>query len=116
MTTTCCYEGCEKTAIDYDTDGDDACAEHAAKSERYVIAESSFGQDGDSLDETHVAPMVAALEALGFDVEIRSTRRNEAPGTYSRKRDGSLQILGYSIPVPDEFTHAYREAWNRVVC
>ena len=116
MATTCCYEGCEKTATDWDADGDDVCDEHAAKSMRYVIAESSFGQDGDSLEEAHIAPMVSAMQAQGFAVEIRHTRRNEAAGTYSRKRDGSLQILGFSIPVPDAFTHAYQNAWNRVVC
>lgn len=101
--TTCCYKGCERPATDYDCDGDNACAEHAAKSERYVIVADLA--DGPWLDATSAERAEEILADDGWTVEIRSPRSGEAEGTYRRTAQG-LQILGYSCPKPEGLSYA----------
>lgn len=50
----------------------------------------------------------------GDDAEflVRLAGGRIAEGTYRRDDDGDEQILGYSIPVPDEIRHAFQDAWN----
>lgn len=58
--------------------------------------------------------MEVSVEDDGEDAEflVRLAGGNIAEGTYRRDEDGD-QILGYSIPVPDEIRNALRDAWNR---
>lgn len=109
----CPYEGCTKLAIEHDHDGDLACEEHAAQSERWVIVECLNG--GPWLDEEHAPAVEEKLEELGYDVQIRSPLRGEAEGTYYRKGDGTLQITGYTVPTPDCLKHAINRAWQSVM-
>ena len=96
-TETCCYEGCTKIASEYDADGDYACEEHAAKSESYVEVVAF----GGTWDADLAARYERWMDEHGWSLTVRESRRGEAEGTYRVKRDGGLQILGYSIPVPD---------------
>jgi len=104
----CCYATCNRKATAYDCDGDDACEECAAQSERWVILADL--ESGPWLDLESAARVVTELDALGYDVEIRSPRGSEAEGTYYRKSDGTLQIVGYSIPQPECLEEAVRRA------
>jgi len=47
-----------------------------------------------------------------YMVSVRPTRSGEAPGTYYRKASGDLQILGYSLEIPEDLTDLSEEAWN----
>jgi hypothetical protein len=99
MTTTtsgavaCVYEGCEARARDVDCDGDAACARHAAQSERWVVLVSSVGRDGDWLDTDEPAAIADAMEADGWDVEIRTPRGGECEGTYVKGARGDLHSV-----------------------
>lgn len=109
---TCCYEGCDAHASEYDHDGDLACAFHAAQSERYEIV-TDLDPETSRWCTREIAERVEALLAAdGWTVSIRAARGGEAEGTYRRGSHG-LQILGCSIPVPEELTSAVTDAWNR---
>jgi hypothetical protein len=47
-----------------------------------------------------------------YSVSVRPTRAGEAPGTYYQKAIGDLQILGYSLEVPEDLTDLSEKAWN----
>lgn len=113
MSDACSYDGCSNPANDYDCDGNEACAEHAAKSERYVIV-MQFDEEWCAFTSDEAERVEAIMLERGWRVEIREPWRGEAEGTYLRRNDGTLQILGYSIPVPDAFKYAYLEASNSV--
>jgi len=51
-------------------------------------------------------------KATQYSVSVRPTRSGEAPGTYYRKAMGDLQILGYSLEVPEDLTDLSEKAWN----
>jgi hypothetical protein len=48
-------------------------------------------------------------------IQVRAGRRDEAAGTYYRRSNGTLQILGYSIPVPEALMALTDEAWERAL-
>lgn len=106
-TTTCCYEGCTRTATEHDHDGDFACELHAAQSEKYVVVENL--DDGTWLDEASAERAESILDDGGWTVSIRRPRGGEAEATYLVTR-GGLQILGHSIPVPESLARALDEA------
>lgn len=56
----------------------------------------------------------ASMAERGWTVIVRYVRYGEAPGTYLKTRHG-LQILGYSIPIPDDFSLDLVEAYNRQI-
>jgi len=109
---TCCYEGCDAHASEYDCDGDLACAFHAAQSERYDVVTDLDPETSTWCDSEIAERVEKLLRADGWTVSIRAPRGGEAEGTYRRDSHG-LQILGCSIPVPEELTSAVMEAWNR---
>jgi hypothetical protein len=111
--TECCYEGCARRATEIDDDGDDCCARHFAQSYRYVVVSDLDEEHGISTEQAE--KVVEIMEADGWGVEIRRPRKGEAIATYYRKRDGTLQILGYSIPVPEAFSEAEQDAINSVI-
>ena len=107
-TDTCCYEDCHRTATDLDSDGDEACALHAAQSERYVEVTDLSGEAW--LDEASAERAEALLAEAGWDITIRAPRsHSEIQATYL-VTSGGLQILGHSIPVPEPLQQALREA------
>lgn len=106
---TCCYEGCDATASEYDHDGDLACPLHAAQSERYEIVADL--DEGTWCNREIAARIEARLASEGWSVAIRTPRRGESLATYRRNSNG-LQILGFSIPTPDVLTSAVERAWS----
>lgn len=70
------------------------------KDDQYVVV-MSLDAEGSALTTEQAEKAVSLMEEAGWDVEIREPRRGEAEGTYAWYR-GSLQILGYSISVPEE--------------
>jgi hypothetical protein len=57
-------------------------------------------------DESGVEPV---------EFEVRGSRQGEAEGTYYVRRDGTLQILGYSIPVPEDLHRVIQESWDALI-
>jgi hypothetical protein len=99
----CCYQGCEgRSSPEWiDDDCDRCCALHWAQGYEYVwiVAGAPSILSNEAIAEAYVSEM----NDRGWSVEVRAPRRGEAEGTYYRKRDGTLQVLGYSVPVPEEF-------------
>lgn len=54
------------------------------------------------------------LARKGWNVTLRSPRNGEPEGTYYTTKDGSLQILGYSIPHIAELNLDFFNAVNYV--
>jgi hypothetical protein len=108
----CCWQDCHRPATDVDSDGDVACALHAAQSERYVEVTDLSGEAW--LDEASAERAEALLSAAGWDIEIRSPRRCEIQATYL-VTSGGLQYLGGSIPVPEPLRQALREAAEKAL-
>jgi hypothetical protein len=50
-------------------------------------------------------------EGPRLSIEFRAARQGEAAGTYQRRTDGSLQIHGYTLPVPDLISDLIKRAW-----
>lgn len=90
----CCYTDCESDA---------------AQSYSYVVV-TSMDHENAGWTTKGAARVARILGRQGWTVEIRTPRRGEAEGTYYRRPDGTLQILGYSIPVPDRFYDALEVA------
>lgn len=99
----CCYVGCEgHSSTEWiDSEGDRCCSLHWAQDYDYV--QIVAGEPDVLSDETIANAYVAAMGERGWSVEVRGLRRSEAEGTYCRQSDGTLQILGYSVPVPEDF-------------
>lgn len=99
----CCYDGCDATAHEQyvDGDGDWCCEEHYSKGFEYVEIVS---EPTNALTDHDAARVFAdEMAECGWTVEVRAPRSGEAEGTYYRKGDGTLQILGYSLPVPESY-------------
>lgn len=85
------------------------------KDDSYVII-ISLDKEGCWLTSRQAEQVEALLAEQGWDVEIREPlSHSESHGTYCRRRDGTLQILGYSIPKPQAFTDALESAANRLI-
>lgn len=67
-----------------------------------------------AVDELEVAVRLADDDGAVTrpSVTYRTPRRGEATGTYRCRADGSLQILGYSLPVPEELRDLLDQAWE----
>ena len=48
-----------------------------------------------------------------YSVLVRPARSGEAPGTYYRTASGGLQILGYSLEMPDDLQDLSDAAWEK---
>lgn len=112
----CCYEGCTRVANELDDDGD-RCCEHCLWQ---VARETEFVElhnltDGASFDEDTARRYEALMAERGWTVTVREPRRGEAEGhTYYAKDDGTLQILGFSISVPDAYSDDSRHCYEAV--
>jgi hypothetical protein len=49
---------------------------------------------------------------MGYEVYVRPARHGEAEGTYYTTSVGSLQILGHTIPIPDDLHELGSRAWE----
>lgn len=75
----------------------------------------------DSMSDEDYARACQQLEdcytALETDtpycVRVRKARSGEAPGTYVRQASGNLQILGYSIEMPEDLHDLSAAAWEK---
>jgi hypothetical protein len=47
-----------------------------------------------------------------YRVFVQPSSSAHTPGTYMWKKNGGLQILGYSVEVPDDFEAIREKAWN----
>lgn len=65
--------------------------------------------DGRFLDAASAASAEEILSDQGWDVTFRGGRAGEAEGTYRHDRHG-LQILGYTIPMPEGLSRAIDDA------
>ena len=65
--------------------------------------------DGSFLDADSAELAEEILSEQGWDVTFRAGRAGEAEGTYRHDRHG-LQILGYTIPLPEGLSRAIDEA------
>ena len=48
-----------------------------------------------------------------YSVRVRPARAGEAPGTYYRTASGGLQIIGYSLEMPEDLDELSSAAWER---
>jgi hypothetical protein len=112
--TTCPYDCCDKPGTEHDSDGDLACTKHAAMSMRYTVIED-LSESPTWLDLKGAAIAECWLHARGWDVRIREPwTTSEAVATYRHDR-GGLQILGFSLPVPEALREALRKAGEFVI-
>lgn len=105
---------CNDDATTTDSDGDPACELHAAQDAAYVVT-ARLDLIGSWLTSAQAQRATALLDAAGWDVTIREPRKGEAEGTHRMKSDGTLQILGFSIPVPEALAEAIRVAGEKAV-
>lgn len=108
--TLCSYRGCSDLGLEWDADGDHACAEHAAKSEEWVITTDLEG--GAWVDAAQAERMERALAELGWDVTIRAPRGREAEGTHTLRSDGTLQWQR----TPESLRYALDKAHAKTAC
>lgn len=68
----------------------------------------------DALDELEAGVTATDDDGVAWrpSVSVRCARRGEAAGTYE-DRGGDLQILGHTIPTPDELHHLLNRAWEQ---
>jgi hypothetical protein len=86
-----------------------------AKDSEYVVI-TNLGENATWLTREMAEKVEDILDRNGWTVEIREPRSNgEAEGTYYRKRDGTLQILGYSIPKPSALIWAINQAADSII-
>jgi hypothetical protein len=86
-----------------------------AKDSEYVVI-TNLGENTTWLTREMAEKVEDILAQDGWEIEIREPQSNsEAEGTYYRKRDGTLQILGYLIPKPSALIWAINQAADSVI-
>lgn len=113
-TVTCCYEGCERVANEFDSDGDRCCErclwQHDMEAE---FVELHNLVDGVALDEGMARRYEQLMAERGWDVTVREPRRGEAEGyTYTQNSDGTLQI---QMPRPETYSDDARVCYEAVL-
>lgn len=112
--TTCVYSGCESRATTTDSDGD-ACCERCYWQAEAEFVELHVLEDGSTFDAQLAKRYVALMAERGWTLEVREPNHGEASDqTYYRKDDGTLQILGFSVPVPESYQQDARECYDAV--
>ena len=101
---------------------DEEQAEHDAEDTDdmdIVVVSPELSRDSMS-DEEYAAECqrledcYTALEAdTQYNVCVRPARAGEAPGTYYRTASGNLQILGYSLEMPENLQELSDAAWQK---
>jgi D-alanine-D-alanine ligase-like ATP-grasp enzyme len=54
----------------------------------------------------------AAEAGSGYSVTVRPARAGEASGCYIVRANGNLQILGYSLDIPEDLQDLREAAWE----
>ena len=71
-------------------------------------SEEEYEFECDRLEDCYIQLEVGTQYTVG----VRPARAGEASGTYYRKADGSLQIMGYTIPKPDDLEDLSERAFT----
>jgi hypothetical protein len=104
----------------------DAAAEAGDDGEEYevvetgsveiVVAGPELGDVSEAEYETECDRLESCYSQIEGDtqycVSVRRCWSGEAPGTYIRRANGQLQILGYSVERPEDLTDLSTEAWE----
>jgi hypothetical protein len=80
----------------------------------YTVLTTDFGSTGYT-DEEAAEACERMAEHLGEHFRVRPPRAGEAEGTYLDRPDQTLQILGYSIPIPAWVGELISEAWEHAL-
>ena len=106
---------CQDATREDDGDGDRYTVEESGSTEIVEIGPSL----GDCSDDEYEAACdrlercyTSAEGDTRYTVTVRPARVGEASGTYVRRENGNLQILGYSIEKPDDLRDLSEVAWN----
>ena len=103
----------------------DATREDDGDGDRYEVqasGENEIVEIGPSIGDCSDEEYQAACERLErcysrvegdtrYSVSVRPARAGEAGGTYYRKANGNLQILGYSLEVPEDLRELQERAF-----
>ena len=71
--------------------------------------EDEYAADVERLDDLYTD----VCDGTPITIYARMPRQGEASGTYGVKTNGDLQILGYTIPLPDPVRDLMDKAWGR---
>lgn len=106
---------CQDAAREDGTDGEGYEVVESGSTE-IVIVSPNLGDCDESEYEAEMARLEDAYTAVEGDtryaVRVRAARSGEAAGTYYRRTDGALQIIGYSVPVPRDLADLNETAWD----
>ena len=112
---------CQDAALEANADEDEAREYEVVEtgSTSVVVVSPELSRDSMS-DEEYAAECqrledcYTALEAdTRYSVQVRPARAGEAPGTYYRTASGNLQILGYSLEMPENLQELSDAAWQK---
>lgn len=101
----CMRDGCRAAST---PDGDGMyCEKHYRQLDQFVWLEA----DGDAgINEEFERLMLER----GWDVKVRAPRADEMGGRlHYLRRDGTLQVLGFSIPVPESYKLDAEDCWSK---
>jgi hypothetical protein len=107
----------------------DAFREHKnCEEDRYQVDESCSTEIveiepniGDVDDDANYEAQLERLETIYSELEsdtrycvrVRRAQNGEASGTYYRRSNGNLQILGHSIEAPEDLRRLQESAWAK---
>jgi len=102
---------------------DEEQAEHDADEDTddmdIVVVSPELSRDSMSDEEyarqcQQLEDCYTALETdTRYSVMVRPARAGEAPGTYYRTASGNLQIVGYSLEMPEDLHDLSEAAWEK---
>ena len=113
---------CQAATFEHAQHGEPDCDENRyevqeAGSVEVVVIGPSLGDVEESEYEAECDRLESCYTDLESDtlyrVSVRPCRAGEASGTYLRRAGGDLQILGYSIEMPDDLHDLSEAAFNR---
>jgi len=74
-----------------------------------LMSDTEYARQCQQLEDCYTA-----LETdTRYSVQVRPARAGEAPGTYYRTASGGLQILGYSLEMPEDLRNLSDAAWEK---
>jgi len=72
------------------------------------LSEDTYNAACEKLEDCYTA----LEDGTHYVVYVRRSRKGEVSGTYLERNDGSLQILGYSVEIPQDLADLTEKAWN----
>ena len=101
-------------------DGDEEADRYEVQESGEIEVEVIGPSLGDVSDEEYVAACDRLEQCYSdlegdtrYSVSVRPARGGEAGGTYYRQASGNLQILGYSLEVPEDLHDLSEAAWQK---